>query len=99
MNRHTDDDAPVLVPSNLDQALKVIAQRAPALRAAGIRKATVNPDGGIQIELDPPEPEPLPPEEIARRDRAARNPLHDPAMYNRSDGVPGLRRLEEYEDE
>lgn len=97
--RQTGDEDDELDPAEsvriVSLTLAELARRAPALRAAGIRHVEI---GDIKFDVDPPEPVPLSKEELAARARAAADPLQDPAMYNRIDSVPGLRRHSEYDD-
>lgn len=82
-----------MTKTTLADTLSLIAERAPALRAAGVRVVDVE---NVHFELDPPEPpEPkLLPDADQDEDEVA--PLDDPMTYGRRKTVP---RRHDFEDD
>ena len=71
--------------------LDYIAEKAKALRAAGVRKLVID---GLTLELDPPDSPELAPDKAtysSLTDLPDADPLNDPATFGRRDGsVPGF---------
>lgn len=80
----------VMGASKLGDILDTIADRAPRLRAAGVRRVLVL---DIEIELDAPADTATPASVLAAitdEDTATGNPLDDPATFGRKDRTPGF---------
>jgi len=79
--------------ADISTTLRVIAEHAPKLRAAGVHSLTVD---GVSMVLLPPDPAPMP-EQQATEDTSPTSDMDDPATYGRPEGseLPGFRRPED----